>query len=64
MDKVTTRAQALKNGQRHYFTGKPCAAGHTARRDTVSGYCCVCRLQRQNEARTAARQQLKKGEAP
>lgn len=59
MDAVTTRADALKSGARHYFTGKPCVAGHTARRDTVSGYCCVCRLLRQNEMRAKARKQLK-----
>lgn len=64
MDEISTRAQALKSGQRHYFTGKPCAAGHTARRDTVSGYCCVCRLMRQNQARSAARRHLNSGEAP
>jgi hypothetical protein len=61
MDKVTTRAQALKDGQRHYYTGKPCVAGHLGRRDTVSGYCCVCNLQRQRDERARARQKLNGG---
>jgi hypothetical protein len=64
MDAITTRADALKSGQRHYFTGKPCLAGHIARRDSVSGHCCVCKLLRQNQARQAARRQLKTSEAP
>lgn len=61
MDKVTTRAQALKSGQRQYFTGKPCVAGHLARRDTVSGYCCACNQLRQRKERAKARQQLNGG---
>lgn len=39
---IQTRAEAKINGDKKYFTGKPCPHGHTAERYTSSGHCCEC----------------------
>ena len=36
------RKEALKQGVKQYFTGKPCKRGHIANRDTRSARCSVC----------------------
>lgn len=38
---IFTRKQAISNGFRHYFTGKPCKRGHYSLR-MVSGKCLAC----------------------
>lgn len=40
------RAAAKLAGEKFYFTGRPCLHGHIAERETVSGACTVCRLER------------------
>lgn len=42
MSKASHRAAAKKNGERFYFTGKPCKNGHISRRYTTKGTCCEC----------------------
>lgn len=37
-----TRSEAIAAGLRRFNTGKPCANGHTADRDTLSGACLDC----------------------
>lgn len=40
--KIIDRAQALALGMLKYFTGRPCAAGHTAERYVSGWSCCEC----------------------
>lgn len=42
---ITTRAEAIAKGARHYFTGKPCRRGHIAPRVLLGkcGTCTICR---------------------
>lgn len=35
-------SEAVKNGDKHYFTGKPCKRGHVALRFTKGGGCVDC----------------------
>lgn len=39
---VLSRAEAVKRGQRLYFTGRPCLRGHVSLRRVVSISCCQC----------------------
>lgn len=39
---IITRKEALAQGLKTYFTGKPCKHGHVARRCTVRRYCLEC----------------------
>lgn len=39
---IISRAEAKRNGQKTYFTGKPCANDHIAYRYTQSGTCSKC----------------------
>jgi 5-methylcytosine-specific restriction endonuclease McrA len=39
---VITRAQAREAGWLHYFTGKPCPAGHVSPRQVSNGACTSC----------------------
>lgn len=39
---IIARSVAMKEGLRHYFTGKPCKHGHTTLRHTVDGSCIEC----------------------
>ena len=39
---IVSRAQAKKNGQTHYFTGRPCKRGHVARRYVSNQICEEC----------------------
>lgn len=50
---ISTRAEAITAGAVRYFNGRPCAAGHTAERYTLSGYCVVCQ-RRANQVQKAA----------
>lgn len=45
---VIDRQTAIKTGREHYFTGKPCKAGHVDKRFTNSRQCLAC-----NRAKTA-----------
>ena len=47
------RKQALKQGLKHYFTGKPCIRGHISQRTTNDGVCtsCACGLSQEWQAR-------------
>lgn len=40
--KIPERAEAIKNNQTLYFTGKPCKNGHIAPRFTNNGTCKEC----------------------
>lgn len=42
MDYPKTRTEAKTTGAKYYFTGKPCARGHVALRET-KGNCVACR---------------------
>lgn len=42
MEILITRADAIKQGLSHYFTGNPCKHGHICKRFTVSGNCTYC----------------------
>jgi hypothetical protein len=44
--RIVTRAQAVANNSRFYFTGSLCPAGHKAKRRTSSGSCTACELSR------------------
>lgn len=58
-----TRAEALKAGLPHYFTGKPCKNGHTAQRNTLPGSCVEClAATRQREAQQFRQAQLAREE--
>lgn len=37
-----SRKEAFENGEKWYFTGKPCKHGHVAKRLTKCGVCYVC----------------------
>lgn len=50
-----TWAEARKLGLKHYFTGKPCGAGHIAKRKVSSRNCAVC------SQKSVARWQAKNG---
>lgn len=39
---IVARKDAKESGQRFYFTGKPCARGHVAKRYVVSSVCVDC----------------------
>ena len=45
---LLTRKDALSQGLKHYFTGKPCKRGHVETRD-LSGRCVVCQRSNQNK---------------
>ncbi|MDF0506567.1 hypothetical protein POK33_38095 [Burkholderia cenocepacia] len=38
-----SRKQAIAKGQSHYFTGKPCKAGHVSPRSAKTGACMACK---------------------
>jgi hypothetical protein len=41
--KIISRAEALKNGLPHYFTGFTCKHGHMSEKWTKNGYCIACK---------------------
>ena len=49
---TTPYKKALENGDKYYFTGKPCKYGHIAKRDTASGHCVTCELNRSQNRST------------
>lgn len=40
--KIVMRAEAIKLGLSHYFTGKPCKNGHISERNTYGRGCMKC----------------------
>lgn len=44
--KTVTRKAAIKAGERHYFTGKPCKRGHVSIRYTDTCNCVECMKER------------------
>ena len=42
MSNIISRADALAQGLVHFYTGKPCKAGHIVRRFTANGGCVDC----------------------
>lgn len=50
---IVTRQQAIARGLTHYFTGKPCAQGHTDVRRTVDRKCAGCNRMRGRDWRAA-----------
>lgn len=46
---IITRAEAKAQGLRHYYTGEPCDAGHTAKRYVSVGKCIDCVRARKNK---------------
>lgn len=47
---ISTRKQALENGDKYYFTGKPCKQGHLCKRHITAG-CYECTLTYQKKFR-------------
>jgi hypothetical protein len=43
---MTPRKQAIAKNEMYYFTGKPCKAGHIAKRATDDRTCYECRITR------------------
>jgi len=43
---IISRQAAHASGATHYFTGKPCAAGHTVPRYVSTGNCTQCQKER------------------
>lgn len=43
---VKSRKQALVDGDKSYYTGEPCFAGHISRRDTANHQCVQCRKEK------------------
>lgn len=41
--KVISRDEAISQGLKHYFTGKPCKHGHVNTRLVSNGRCCECK---------------------
>lgn len=41
-EKIVSRAEAIAQGLKRYFTGKPCKHGHIAQRLLPSGVCNEC----------------------
>lgn len=48
--KNPARQEALRTGQPHYFTGKPCKHGHVAERFTKDGGCIKCGEEKNQQA--------------
>ena len=46
--KIISRKEALEQGLKRYFTGKPCKNGHVASR-TLNGNCFECKNQQTKE---------------
>lgn len=46
MQVTTTKAEAIAQGLKTYFTGTPCRYGHLADRRVDSGACCECRREK------------------
>ena len=52
---IITRQEAIAQGLRHYFTGKPCKHGHISRRSVTTWICQECsRMHKANERRNKA----------
>jgi hypothetical protein len=47
--KIISRKEALEQGLKFYYTGKPCSKGHFDIRDTASKNCKTCKDQRYKE---------------
>ena len=43
-DKIISRKEAIQQGLKFYFTGKPCKSGHTSERYTSNGRCRECHI--------------------
>ena len=41
---IISRAEAIKQGLKRYFTGKPCKHGHVAEREVFNATCVECEL--------------------
>ena len=39
---IISRAEAIKQGLKRYFTGKPCKCGHVAERQVLNATCVDC----------------------
>ena len=39
---IISRAEAIKQGLKRYFTGKPCKHGHVAEREVFNATCVEC----------------------
>lgn len=57
--KIISRLEAELNGERFFFTGKPCANNHIALRYTCTGDCldCVTARRRKRAEKVAAKNQ-------
>lgn len=52
------RTAALDAGQRRYFTGNECPAGHLTDRYTIDGSCVACRSIWNKQRKALARKKL------
>jgi hypothetical protein len=39
---LQTRKEAISQGNKHFFTGRPCHRGHIAKRYVIGGHCFQC----------------------
>ena len=44
MPQIISRSDAIKNGLKRYFTGKPCRHGHVSERQVSTHRCVTCNL--------------------
>lgn len=47
--KIISRDEAISQGLKYYFTGKPCKSGHVASRLVSARRCCECNKEYQSE---------------
>lgn len=50
-NEVISRSEAIRQGKKRYFTGRPCPQGHVTERDVRRGHCCECRRNNMREAK-------------
>lgn len=55
---ASNRAEAVASGQSSYFTGKACARGHVALRDTSAGGCKACAQENQRKDSAVAKRKV------
>lgn len=60
---VISRGDALANGLKRYFTGKPCRNGHLAERHTSNRLCFMCNREHKEAWYAANPKKVKEGRA-
>lgn len=57
-DRIVSRKDALAQGLKFYFTGKPCANGHVCQREVSDWKCLECRRAKSARKRQANREEI------